>query len=507
VILGTGAVLLFVLAGRQWLFYDDWAFIVDRPGLLLAPHVGHWSTVPYLLFVAIRDIFGVDGYRPFALPVIGAQILASHLTWVIMRRVGVSPWLATAFTLVTVYFGVGGENVLWAFQVGFVGAVAAMLAVIVLLLAEKLGTGRMIAIAALTLVAVASSGTALPLLVVAVLVAWTRHGWRRTVIAFALPVLAYAAWYLAIGRHAPSAGRAHGSEYLGIPGYAITMLNGGFAGLVPIAALGSVTFAALAIWWLFGFARADRASRPAFLLFLAAPIFALFTAFSRIDLGIQTATAGRYLYLAVLVMLPFAALGLTRLIGRMQGGMLPAVALVVVVGVFGGLSLGQQLRAKELIAQNTRQAFSAAADLLREHPHAFDDGRQVYSTWAPDVTAGDLKEFVSKGWFRPTGYREAVHWSELLALSARVLPSSGPAIGAGGFCQDVAGGGQVDLGNAAGVEVLATSSTTVRLSAGGGDPSTLTVHKGWNRLSFLVTSDTPALEVSAVDPVQACAVP
>jgi hypothetical protein len=505
VILAVGAIVLLVLAGRQWLFYDDWAFIVNRPDQLLAPHVGHWSAIPYLIFVAIRDTFGIDQYRPFAVPVIVAQLFAAHFTWTIMRRVGVAPWIATAFTVITVFFGVGGENVLWAFQIAFIGPIALLLGVIVVLLRARLGTGWIVAIASMSLVAVAMSGTALPLLVPAVLIGWNRHGWRRTLAAFIVPVAVYAAWYVAIGRTAAPAGRAHGVQLLEVPQYALNMLSGGFAGLIPIAVLGTLAFGALVIWWLFGLRRADRVSRPAFLLFLAAPIFALLTGYSRIDLGADLATSSRYLYLVVIVMLPLAALGITRLLTRAPGVLAPAVALVLVVGVFQGLSLGQQLRAREIDSQQTRQALSAAAELIREHPSAFPTTRQVYLKWAPDVEVGDLKEFVERGWFHPTAFTSAARWSELLALSVRVTGVASP--GRDASCQLISPGSDVDLGTAGSLDVEVDAPSTAEVSVGGGNPVTVSLRRGWNQVSYLAETGMPALSLTAGSAqLQACGV-
>ncbi len=41
-----------------------------------------------------------------------------------MRRAGVGPWLATAAAGSFVLFGPGSEDIVWAFQIGFTGALA-----------------------------------------------------------------------------------------------------------------------------------------------------------------------------------------------------------------------------------------------------------------------------------------------------------------------------------------------------------------------------------------------
>ncbi len=505
-IVALGLLVFLVLAGRQWLFSDDWAFVAERQGLLFAPHVGHWSTVPYLVFLGIRNVFGIDHYLPFAVPVIVVHLLVAHLTWVVMRRIGVLPWIATAFSVLTVFFGVGSENILWAFQLGFVGAMAAMLAVIVILLRDQLGVRALVSIAALSTVAVATSGTALPLLFVAILIALTRHGLKRTLLALAPPVVIYAGWFLLVGRTAAPAGRAVGGQILLVPKYALSMLSDGLGLVFPIPILGVLLFVVLVVWWLYGIRSADRVSRPAFLLFLAAPVFALLTGYSRIGLGLNYATGSRYLYFAIFAMLPFIALGLSRVLGRFRLAILPAVVLVVVVGLCNAGTLAVQLHQREAAARETRTHLSAAADLVAASPTSYSPEQQPYTKWALDVQVSDLEDFVRFGWFHPVAYSAAVKWDEVAALDLRSSASSAPVTGT--HCQSVAPGSIASLPVDAGITIRTSTSASVEIALGAnGEFVPVSVSSGWNDIALdRAFAGTPDARVKAGDStLQLCA--
>ncbi|MCU1580896.1 MAG: hypothetical protein JWO01_284, partial [Microbacteriaceae bacterium] len=125
--------LILWLGRDQWFFGDDWAILVPRlDGAVMLPHVGHWNLVPALLFQWMRDLVGLGSYLPFLALAVVAHLVLCHLLWRILRRVGVEPWIATMLSILMMLFGGGAENIFWAFQVGFMGAVAIGLAVVLL---------------------------------------------------------------------------------------------------------------------------------------------------------------------------------------------------------------------------------------------------------------------------------------------------------------------------------------------------------------------------------------
>ena len=202
---GAAAVAWCVLLymGRGLTFWsDEWAFIDQRSlgsiNSLMLPHNEHWST---LAIIAYRGLFGIVGLRTYVPSL--ALLLALHVlvaTAVFRLLLGSSgPWIALGGGVLVLFLGSGFENLLWAFQIGFVGADAAGLWALVLVTGTP--GARQYAGAALLLTAgLATAGVALFFLVyVGVELLLDSHR-RRGLVYLALPVGAYIAWFLVWGR-------------------------------------------------------------------------------------------------------------------------------------------------------------------------------------------------------------------------------------------------------------------------------------------------------------------
>ena len=131
-VLVIGAAFLLHGARDAWFFGDDWAFIVNRRQLwsdgryaeyLLAPHNEHWTMVPVLVHGLLFRAFGLHSYLPYLVPVVACHLGICVALRAMMRRVGVGPWLATGGATLFLLLGSGAENLVWAFQFGFVLAV------------------------------------------------------------------------------------------------------------------------------------------------------------------------------------------------------------------------------------------------------------------------------------------------------------------------------------------------------------------------------------------------
>jgi hypothetical protein len=113
---------------EQWFFFDEWDFLsarrLDSAEALLDEHNAHWSTVPIIGYRILYRVVGLHHYWPYQMLTITAHLASAVLLRVVMRRAGVPPWLSTASAVVFLYFGTGRENIGWAFQIGFTGALA-----------------------------------------------------------------------------------------------------------------------------------------------------------------------------------------------------------------------------------------------------------------------------------------------------------------------------------------------------------------------------------------------
>ena len=159
-VLAAGLGVLAAAAARGWFFYDDWYFLRQLPEAIWAPHVGHWNAVPAVVFMGLQRVFGMDHYLPFAVPAILAHLGVVHLLWRIMLRQGVRAWLATAVSVLLTFLGAGAEALAWAVQIGFVGAICAMLGAVLLLDHPRLTPARGAAVAGLGSPGTRGSGTA-----------------------------------------------------------------------------------------------------------------------------------------------------------------------------------------------------------------------------------------------------------------------------------------------------------------------------------------------------------
>lgn len=180
--------------------YDEWDWITRRRGIsddtLLEGHNGHLSLVPVVIYKALLQIAGLGEYWVFRVVLVAMHLGCAVLVFLLARRrVGdVGGAFAAGFVAV---LGAAGDDLLWAFQIGFVGAVLFGLGG---LLALDHETRRGDAAAAVLLglsLASASVGAAF---IVAAAVEVALHPRRRErwwVVA--APLFLYALWYLGYG--------------------------------------------------------------------------------------------------------------------------------------------------------------------------------------------------------------------------------------------------------------------------------------------------------------------
>src|SRR6266581_4208963 len=125
-----------VLTSYKIFFFDEWDFVVlDRRwdiSVLLSPHNEHWSTIPILVWKVLFVAVGLSSHIPYEATALIVHLMAAYLLFqLIRRRSGDLPALAAALTLLLL--GSGAENIVWAFQLAWVGSVAFGLGAMLLL--------------------------------------------------------------------------------------------------------------------------------------------------------------------------------------------------------------------------------------------------------------------------------------------------------------------------------------------------------------------------------------
>jgi hypothetical protein len=341
--------------GRNWWFWaDDWDFLADRTagnaGDVFRGHYQHWTTVPVLAYRGLWFVFGIRSYLPYQLLIIGAHLGAIALLRVVMRRSGVSPWMATLVAVVFVFFGSGAENILIAFQITFVGSV--LFGLVQLLLADHEGPwDRRDWIGLLAgLFALMCSGVGVAMAIVVGIAMLLRRGLRIAVLHTAPLAVAYAMWAV-LSPDGSGAGEYRTQSPLQVIKFAGIGIGAAFGRLGQVPWFGFV-IAALMLGGLVVTVRAaglgalrGRLALP-FALLLGAAAFLVVTGLVRsgqagpiassVSTGPGRARQSRYVYLIVALALPAFALAADA-VARRRRELAVAVVAILLVGVPGNV--------------------------------------------------------------------------------------------------------------------------------------------------------------------------
>ena len=336
------ALVFWLNAGRlEWFYLDEWDFLAQRKatnlGDLFRPHNEHWTTVPILVYRALYWAFGLREYFPYRFVIVAVYLAASTLLFVIIRRAGVHPWIATAAASLFALFGAGWENAIKPFQMTFTGAV--LFGLVHLVLADHDGPfdrrDRLGLLAGL--LALMMSGIAITMLFVVGLAVLLRRGWRLALLHVAPLAACYAVWWLAVGHTGKvrQLGAQHPLTVGSVFGFVAMGLRGAFSALGHFAGLGAL----LAVMLVVGLPLARKVRLESGRLSeLAVPIallagsvvFLVATAIGRASFGSDYARISRYISLTAAMLLPALAVAADALARRWRLFLPVAMALLLV---------------------------------------------------------------------------------------------------------------------------------------------------------------------------------
>jgi hypothetical protein len=431
------AFALYLWAGRKrWFFHDEWNVLINvdggDAGSLLRPTNEHWTTLPKALYRVLFNLFGLNSYTPYQLVSISCHLIAAALLRVVMRRAGVSAWMATLVACVFLLFGAGDHNILRAFQVTFIGAL--VFGLVHILLADHDGKinrwdwlGLLAGVAALM-----CSGVGIAMVAAVTASALIRRGWRAALFHL-LPLAAiYLLWFFTYaddGYESPS------SPLRKVASFALATTTATFDAIGHYAVvgvlLGLVLVVGLALAWSkpFGVDVRRRAAPTAGLLF-GALCFVGLTAWSRAELGAAFASQSRYVHIVAALCLPAVAVGADA-IARRWPVLVPAVVVLLLVGIPGnvdttfhqtGRGRGQRSDRDVYLAFAHVPAAALAPDWVRPDPNS-----------AAQLTLGWLRAAMAEGRLPnprnidPEVEREATFRHELqLVNPVRPLPDCEP---------------------------------------------------------------------------------
>jgi hypothetical protein len=331
------AILLFV--GRHGTFHGDEWYFIGIPGIggfsdWMRPWNAHWSMVPLIVWKSVFAAVGFGSYLPYLAALLAVHVLAGTALWVLVRR-ACGAFVALCGAACFLLLGSAYQNLVWAFQLGFVISTAAGLwALVALERGDRVGR---VGGALLLMVSLASSGMGVPFAVAASVELLADRRRRRAIVWLVPVALVFAAWYVTWG-HAGTLSEAAGtgtSNALTIASFVLLaprLLIQTVTGLGPIAAL--LLYLALVAAGVVAALRGVLSPRAVGAAAGLAALFATVT-LGRGELGLNyVATTPRYVYEGAV----FLILGVAALLGRPAAQALPAIAVVALVIVATNLA-------------------------------------------------------------------------------------------------------------------------------------------------------------------------
>jgi hypothetical protein len=376
----AGFVWYVVEARNVWFFYDDWEFLAGKKfniSDLLHQHGGHFVALPLATYRLMFFVFGLRGYLPYQLLTIGLHLTAALLLRVFMRRAGVHPWVATTAAGSFVFLGSASQDILWAFQITFSGAL--VLGLVQLLLADHdgpidrrdwfgLGAG---------LCAVMCSGVAVAMVGVVGLSVLIRRGWRIAAFHVVPLALVYVAWYVSHGR----TGAPTVTSPSKLWDWTHTAIAGAFDALGEVRFVGWALGVLLVVGLVLAWRNVDRVqfqrqfAAPAAML-VGALAFIVISGMNRAWAGIEIAASSRYMHIVVALLMPALAIAADAVIRRWRASTVFVFALLL-IGVPGNIrATGTNFP--------SRQTFTASEQLMRSLPR-LALAQQVPRDLQPDI--------------------------------------------------------------------------------------------------------------------------
>jgi hypothetical protein len=205
-LVGASGCLLLYWGSKLTFLLDDWEFLLYRRGedvgTVLEPHGEHISVAPVLIYKALLATFGMASALPFRVASTALFLLSAVLLFVLLQR-RIGQWPALAATAVVLFLGAAYEDLLWAFQVGYFGSMAAGLGMLVAF--DRDGRRADLLACVLLTVSILFSSLGLAFLAGAAVQVLCRADRRRRLYVVAVPLAVYALWWLGWGHSADNA--------------------------------------------------------------------------------------------------------------------------------------------------------------------------------------------------------------------------------------------------------------------------------------------------------------
>jgi hypothetical protein len=495
-IVGLGVLEWF--AHHRWFSLDDFD-IVGRslpllPGAVKSasdvfqPHVDHWTTAAFLVDGGLARTLGMGSYAPYVTGAILLELTAAALLRVVARRAGVDPWTATGTVAVLIFLGGASQETIWGAFVTFAAALVCGLAH--LLLADHDGPWdrRDWIGLAFGIFGFMWQGFALTMTGVVFIALLLRRGWRRA-LAHALPgVAVYSAWYGLESAHV--SGKITFSplaDFFRFISEGLTRSVGTYTGLTDVGTalfvvlVAGVGYVFLARW------RSELTGRlaPPFALFAGAVGFFTITAAGRLSWGLATATSPRYLFIGAALLLPAAAVCLSRLASLGLAARALVAALLIAALAINLVRFQHVADTADRADAGTRALVEASAALP-----AVQAGRPIHAKdFVPGLSYSLLERLVRSGGLPARHGAPAVELTARGAASLQSGPGYPKGVSDANLHLDLVHGTTARPIGAGCVKVAPVSGSPARLPVQVGTRLALTVQSPKGRSIFLEWRD------------------
>lgn len=332
----VSAVALLLIGRGLWATADDWMLTGPRswsdPASLLRDHNQHFSLVPVVIYKSMFHVLGFSEYWPYRVVGVAIHLALVVLLRVFMRTTGIGPWIATMTAGCLTLFN-GGGLVLSQFQMPL--GMSLGLGTVLIAMRPHLTARATAGAIVLGVLAVATSGVALPMVLAAGVIAWRRQDLRHAALLTVPVGLLYIGWWI---WDSPTAGHPVGwtASLRGLLMWLVRGLAGVFEALAGGWVLGVLLAAAVLAGLL------TRGSRPLRVRLLEPGVLAgasvVLLALTYLGRGFDplAVTQSRFLYLVAAMVLPLVAVAWEGVIGRHAGwGVL--IALPLALGLIGNV--------------------------------------------------------------------------------------------------------------------------------------------------------------------------
>jgi hypothetical protein len=393
----SGSAILALGFGMTF-FSDDWAYIQTAvrtgPEAWLHPHNEHWVALPIMTIASLVNLIGIGSYVPYLCLLVVLHVAVACVVFGLVRASAGAPVATVAGTFV-LWFGSGFENLFWASQIGFVGAV--LLGLLAVLVTGGRADGPRAAVIALLLTAALMTSGIGIVMGIAIGIEWAlTPRWRRFLPVLLGPAAVYGTWFALVGAAAVSTFRDPlSTEALrDVPATVLHGMSIAFGGAVALPGIGSAVFIAFILGGIRAVRRGHLHPRAVAALVAIAALYAM-VALVRAQLfeGIENYT--RYTYVSSIL----AIVGSSALVGlvRIPSGGRPRLAATAALIVW--LIVG--LTAEIQLLTAGREIFLARADMTRalvtvalepDRSAGVDGSRSLVLVPSPDA----LREIASR---------------------------------------------------------------------------------------------------------------